>query len=50
MAKSFCAGCAHWQLLDDGMGLRFRACTLFACYALEDRRKVCGGRCKREKR
>ena len=50
MAKSFCAGCAHWQLLDDGMGLRFRACMAFECYALEDRRKACGGKYKREKR
>lgn len=49
MAKSFCKGCAHWRIIDDGHGLRFHACFAFNCYDINDRRELCNGRYWRPK-
>ena len=44
MPKSFCTGCAHWQLIDDNRGLRFHACLLHSVYSIADRKRLCYGK------
>lgn len=49
MAKSFCAGCVHWQRIDDGMGFRFMACLRLHIFELDLRKKMCNGKLKQTK-
>lgn len=44
MAKSFCSGCIHWELLETFYSGRFHYCDKFGTYELKLRKELCGGK------
>ena len=50
MAKSFCAGCKHWEWCSPGYGMPgFHYCSKFNTDSLLERKSRCNGKYKENK-